>query len=124
MDNVDNDDARETEPLVFTEPEDKASIAQEDVWAVIGSYFKECSLVHQQIQSFNDFVLYKLQEIVDEHPDIVITPVPQYRPEVRVETNIRYVLKFGQLRLFKPEVEEMEGPRSLYPHQCRLRNMT
>ncbi|OXB72140.1 UNVERIFIED_CONTAM: hypothetical protein H355_012707 [Colinus virginianus] len=41
-------------------------------WAVVSSFFHSHGLVNQQIESFNDFVLYKIQEIIDEHPPIEI----------------------------------------------------
>ncbi|OII72640.1 RNA polymerase beta subunit [Cryptosporidium andersoni] len=100
-------------------------VQQEDSWALIGTYFRDRGLVSQQLESFNDFIMYKLQEIVDEHPPIVINPQPQYRPDEQIDTSIQYVLKFGQLSLSRPSVEEREGvARGLWPSEARLRSLT
>ena len=44
----------------------------EDTWAVVGAFFEGKGLVSQQVESFNDFASYKLQEIIDAHPPIEI----------------------------------------------------
>jgi DNA-directed RNA polymerase II subunit RPB2 len=77
------------------------------------------------LESFNDFVTFKMQEIVDEHPAIDIRPEYQFRPEEEVDTSILYRLKFGQLSLNRPSVEDKEGEsRYLWPSEARLRNLT
>lgn len=109
----------------MTSEQKNEEIQQEDSWALIGTYFRDRGLVNQQLESFNDFIMYKLQEIVDEHPPIIITPQSQYRPDEQVDTRVRYVLKFGQLSLSRPSVEEREGvARGLWPNEARLRNLT
>ncbi|KAF8819096.1 hypothetical protein IE077_000207, partial [Cardiosporidium cionae] len=100
-------------------------IDQEDCWTVIGAYFKAHGLVNQQLDSFNDFVTYKMQGIIDEYPMVDIRPQPQYNPLDEVDTNIFYRLKFGQLSLNRPILEEKEGQRkNLWPHEARIRNLT
>ncbi|GFE54525.1 DNA-directed RNA polymerase II RPB2 [Babesia ovis] len=101
------------------------AFTDEDSWKVIGSFFKTHGLVHQQIESFNDFVTYRMQETIDQHPPIEITPQPQYHPEDERENNIIYRLKFGQLSLNKPCVEEKDGVlKHIWPQEARLRNLT
>ena len=56
-------------------------IVQDDSWVVCDAFFKEKGLVYMQLNSFDDFITYKMQEIVDQHPPIEITPVKQYIPE-------------------------------------------
>ncbi|KAF4728549.1 hypothetical protein FOZ63_022961 [Perkinsus olseni] len=106
-------------------------IVQDDSWTVADAYFKDKGLVSQQVGSFDDFVTYKMQEIVDECPPITIIPQNQYDPNTskqqQMQQNVGYVyeLKFGQLSLNKPTVEEVDGAMtSLTPNQARLRNLT
>ncbi|XP_953007.1 DNA-directed RNA polymerase II subunit, putative [Theileria annulata] len=104
---------------------DDENFTEEDTWKVIGSFFNEHGLVHQQIESFNDFITYRMQEIIDSHPPIEITPQPNYRPEEEVENSVVYKLKFGQLSLSKPSVEEKDGVfKHIWPQEARLRNLT
>ncbi|CDJ32189.1 DNA-directed RNA polymerase II subunit RPB2, putative [Eimeria mitis] len=74
--------------------EQQQEIDQEDTWAVVGAFFEGKGLVSQQVESFNDFASYKLQEIIDALPPIEIKPSPQYRPEEDVELGVCYRLKF------------------------------
>ena len=41
-------------------------IDQEDAWSVIQSFFEEKGLVRQQLDSFDEFIMNTMQEIVDE----------------------------------------------------------
>jgi len=46
-----------TREEAFTEAEAKVTpIAQEDAWTVVDSYFRENSLVRQQLDSYNQFI--------------------------------------------------------------------
>ena len=60
--------------------DDDEEITQEDSWHVISSFFDEKGLVRQQLESFDDFLQYKMQDIVDEDPTIVLTPEAQHMP--------------------------------------------
>lgn len=62
------------------EDEEEEEIVQEDAWAVISSYFEEKGLVRQQLDSFDAFIQNTMQEVVDEAPDLVLTPEPQHKP--------------------------------------------
>jgi len=42
-------------------------------------YFREKGLVRQQLESFNLFVTFSMQEIVSEHPPIELEEVAQHR---------------------------------------------
>ena len=107
--------------------EEVQTIGQTDSWAVADAFFAEKGLVSQQVGSFDDFVTYKMQEIVDDHPPIEIIPEKQYTPETASSGTFGFVysLKFGQLSLNKPSVEEVDGAlTTLTPNQARLRNLT
>lgn len=101
-------------------------IDDSDTWQVITAFFRAHGLVHQQLESFNDFVTYRMQEIVATHPPIVLS-VPIYQNEEGEEgdTQLVYRLKFGQLVLSRPTMEEREGEsRPIWPQEARLRNLT
>eukprot|EP00921_Rhytidocystis_pertsovi_P011113 GHVQ01017903.1.p1 GENE.GHVQ01017903.1~~GHVQ01017903.1.p1 ORF type:complete len:1213 (-),score=132.68 GHVQ01017903.1:161-3799(-) len=108
------------------EEEDNDEITTDDSWTVVSAFFKTHGLVNQQIESFNDFVTYKMQEIVDEYPAIDIRPQPQYKPEDdEVDISVMYKIKFTQLSLNRPSFDEREGLlKHLWPHEARLRNLT
>ena len=109
---------------------DADEIVQDDSWVVCDAFFKEKGLVYMQLNSYDDFITYKMQEIVDQHPPIEIIPVKQYIPEMRGVVSVDpskyvYQFEFGQLSLHKPQVEEMDGSIStLTPHHARLRSLT
>lgn len=58
--------------LQHQQDEQQQEIDSEDTWAVVGAFFEGKGLVSQQVESFNDFASYKLQEIIDAHPPIEI----------------------------------------------------
>merc|ERR1719247_1815964 len=63
----DDDDGGEEPPEDGEEGEDPREmneIVQEDAFAVINSFFAEKGLCFQQIGSFDDFVTFRLQEMV------------------------------------------------------------
>lgn len=66
-------------------------ITQEDSWHVISAFFEEKGLVRQQLESFDDFLQYKMQDIVDEDPTIVLTPEAQHMPgQTAAQTQVRW----------------------------------
>ncbi|RLG72851.1 MAG: DNA-directed RNA polymerase subunit B'', partial [Thermoprotei archaeon] len=90
----------------------KNLISVEDRWTIMKAFFEEKGLVRQQLDSYNDFVLNKLQEIVDEH-GILETDIPGY------------YIKFGKIKIGKPMVREADGSRKeVTPMECRRRNLT
>ncbi len=55
-------------------------MTQEDAWAVISAFFDEKGLVRQQLDSFNEFIMSNMQEIVDEYGTFVVKPEAQHDP--------------------------------------------
>ena len=49
-------------------------IDEKDIWKIIKDFFKKKGVVHQQIESFNDYINRGLQQVIDEEPDIIINP--------------------------------------------------
>ncbi|KAK3248848.1 DNA-dependent RNA polymerase II [Cymbomonas tetramitiformis] len=107
--------------------DEEEEISQEDAWAVITSYFEEKGLVRQQLDSFDEFIQNTMQEIVDESPDIEVTPESQHQPgmEFEVDEQRHYRIQFGQIYLSKPMMTEADGETgTLFPKEARLRNLT
>ncbi|HIH44730.1 MAG TPA: DNA-directed RNA polymerase subunit B'' [Candidatus Methanoperedenaceae archaeon] len=76
------------------------------------AYFTRENLVRHHVDSFNDFIDFGLQKVIDEQRTI--------------ETDIEgtYV-KLGAIRLGYPVVKEADGATDkLYPTEARLRNIT
>jgi len=75
------------------------------------NYLENHSLVESNITSFNNFIKYKMQEIVDE-----------------VSKNIsdeNFEINLGKIKVGKPDVTEADGSNSLImPYEAKLRNLT
>lgn len=67
-------------------------ISQEDAWVVINSYFEKRGLVKQQLDSFDQFIVNSIQEMVDDSGEIVLTPENQYVPGKEAEMVSRVYL--------------------------------
>ena len=79
---------------------------------LLPAYFKENSLVKQHLDSYNKFVDYGMQRIVDR--------VGIIRPSIE-----GFELHLGRVRLDKPKVIEADGSeRTVLPSEARARNLT
>ena len=67
-----DDDAELMEELV--------EITSEDAWVIIDKYFNEKGLVRQQTDSFDEFIINTIQELIDDSGEIVVTSENQYIP--------------------------------------------
>ena len=77
-------------------------------------------MVRQQLDSFNEFVQNSIQEIIDEAPDIVLTPQEQHVPGFKAEER-KYRVSFDQIYISKPSMFESTGEAiALFPHEARL----
>lgn len=84
----------------------------DDRWEIVEAYFKSRGLVRQHLDSFNDFIKNRLQEIIDEQGEID-TEIPGLK------------IKLGKIRVGKPRVREADrGDREITPMEARLRNLT
>uniref|UniRef100_A0A0G4I541 DNA-directed RNA polymerase subunit beta n=1 Tax=Chromera velia CCMP2878 TaxID=1169474 RepID=A0A0G4I541_9ALVE len=97
-----------------------------DSWEVISAYFKDKGLARQQLESYNDFMNYKMQEIVDQHPPLEIIQKESFQPGQQNRGGVlhKYMFKFGEVSLSKPAEEEGEQETTLLPCEARLRNLT
>ena len=89
---------------------DNKSFEEKYVWNVLKSYYDVNTIVTNQIESFNDFVTFGMQEIVDQESTISIGK--------------SYKVVFGQISLAKPQViEEDRTLHGSYPADARCRNL-
>ncbi|HPC28112.1 MAG TPA: DNA-directed RNA polymerase subunit B'', partial [Candidatus Methanomethylicus sp.] len=89
-----------------------SDIAMDDRWVLIESFFREKNLVRPHLDSFDDFIKNKLQEIVDEQ-GVIETDVPGLK------------IKLGTLTIGKPTIHEADGSeKEILPMEARQRNLT
>ena len=98
-------------------------INPKDAFIVMKAFFEERGLVRQHLDSYNEFVEYGLQKIIDEIGEIDIE-VPEGP----------YKIRFGKVFIARetengvitgPYVTEVDGTRhEIYPMEARLRNLT
>jgi DNA-directed RNA polymerase subunit B len=84
----------------------------DDRWVLMESFFKEKGLVRQHLDSFDDFIKNKLQEIVDEQ-GVIETDLPGYK------------IKLGKLTVKHPTIHEADGSeKEILPMEARQRNLS
>jgi DNA-directed RNA polymerase II subunit RPB2 len=99
-------------------------ITQEDAWVVIDLYFAEKGLVKQQVDSFDRFIDYTIQEMISDSGEIFVRPERQFQTLDDVELNALRI-KFGGFYVSTPTLVESNGfVRPLYPNEARLRSLT
>jgi len=86
--------------------------SSEDRWTLVAAFIRDNGLVRHQLDSFNDFVERRLQEVVNEVGII--------------ETDIGGLyIKLGRIEVGRPRVKEADASEHpLYPMEARLRNIT
>ncbi len=97
-----------------------------DRWILMDAFFREKGLVRQHLDSFNDFVKRRLQEIVDEQ-GVIETDIPGFKIKLeRIEVKDYLDPQNKQKETRKPTVHETtEGlVREILPMEARLRNLT
>lgn len=84
-----------------------------DAWPLIDAYFRDRNLAKMEIDSFNQFVEKKLDEIIEENKEII----PKIE-EVKIE--------LSDIKVDKPRIVEADGsPRIQFlPMEARIRNRT
>lgn len=108
-------------------PPDRNEAAEEEfrdlAWRVISDYFKDGrSLIKHQLDSYNDFILRKLEQITEGFNSIELHH--QYLPALE---RYKYVLNIHVHgpSLSKPMICEKDGSTKLMtPNDARLRNLT
>jgi len=84
--------------------------SQQNTWKLIENYFETHSIVEDQISSFNHFLLYGIQEVIDNELPI-ITETSDYN---------KYEIKFGNVYVSNPI---LNGKTPLYPRVARITDL-
>jgi len=104
---------------------DNEPLTKNDAWHVITSYFEEKGLVRQQLDSFDEFITNKLQEVVDEQLPVDILPEPQVPEDHEDYRRTRHRFTLGQVYLGNAQLTEVDGTTdTMRPMVARLRNLT
>lgn len=84
---------------------------------LIKKYFEEYSFVSSDIESFNNFVDFELQNIIEENKTIEPTIIPHNIEDFKI--------RLDKIWVGKPEITEADGSkRKLLPIEARLRKIT
>jgi DNA-directed RNA polymerase subunit B len=84
---------------------------------LIEKYFEKNSFVNSQIESFNNFIEYELQKIIEENKDIEPTIIPHNIDEFKI--------RLDKIWVKKPEIIEADGSRKdIMPVEARLRKLS
>ncbi len=84
---------------------------------LIDKYFEKHSLVEKNLDSFNDFIEWRLQKIIDSIGSATPAVIP---PDVE---EVKFV--FGKVKIDRPYIIEADGAeRAILPTEARLRNLT
>lgn len=104
--------------------EEEAAISAEDSWTVISAFFREKGLVSQQLDSFNQFINYTIQDLILEDSTLILEQLAQHTTETD-NISRKYEISFGKIYLAKPSMTESDGvSHAMYPQEARLRNLT
>ena len=86
----------------------------EKIWNIIENYCKKIGFLSHQIKSYNEFILYGIQRILDEEPDIIVSQ----------RENHEYRIKFGNCFIPNPYIiEDDRNVKLLYPSEARQRDL-
>ena len=78
---------------------------------VVKKYLSEHSLVESNVTSFNNFIDFRMQEIVDEISKEI--------------NNEDFEISLGKIEVLKPRIVESDGSSSsIFPYEARLRDLT
>src|SRR3989338_6891171 len=84
---------------------------------LIEKYFEEHSLVASNIVSFNNFIDFELQNIIEQNKIVEPTIIPHNIDEFKI--------RFDKIWVTKPEITEADGSkRPIYPVEARLRKLS
>ena len=84
---------------------------------LIKKFFEETRFVKSNIDSYNSFVDWRMQKVINAEKELMPAVIPVDAEEVKFE--------FGELTLRKPIIVEADGAeRPLYPGEARMRNLT
>ncbi len=80
-------------------------------------YFQDKSFVQSDIDSFNNFIDFELQRIIDENREITPTIIPANIEEFKI--------RLEKIKVGKPEITEADGSkRPIMPIEARIRKIS
>ena len=92
-------------------------LSKEDRVELVKRFFEENNFVQSNIESFNDFIDWRLQKLIDEISEATPAVIPPEAEEVKIV--------FGKIRIEKPSVIEADGTKwKILPVEARIRNLT
>ena len=74
-------------------------LTEDQTWDIISSYFKKYGFANHQLETFNNFILFEIQEIINNEPSLVIN----------YKKGSTYTLTFGQV--YAPSVSFIDQDR-------------
>ncbi len=78
---------------------------------IIRKFLEDHSLVESNVTSFNNFIKFRMQEIVEELEETI--------------NNEDFEIKLGKIKVGRPNITEADGSSSrILPYEARLRNLT
>ena len=81
---------------------------------LLKAFEKDKGWVNFQVESFNNFINFGIQQIIDEIEAITLAP-----------DQGDFKLKFGKAMVGKPAIKEADGStRYIFPNEARIRNLT
>ena len=84
----------------------------DDKWRLIPAFIQTRGLVRQHVDSFNYFIDEDLKQIV------------RANSEVRCDADPYFYLKYLDVRVEKPSIEENYTKKTITPQECRLRDLS
>ncbi|HKZ50052.1 MAG TPA: DNA-directed RNA polymerase subunit B'' [Candidatus Nanoarchaeia archaeon] len=93
------------------------TIANEDKNLLVKKFLEENNFVQHNIESFNNFIEWRLQKLIDEVAEATPSVIPPEAEEVKIV--------FGKIRIEKPSIIEADGTKwKVLPVEARVRNLT
>ena len=86
----------------------------EEKWKLVPTFLKIRGLVKQHIDSFNYFTDIEIKNIVRSSRNYMI----------KSDINSNFYLKYKDIRIGFPQIEEEFSTKMITPHECRLRSLT
>ena len=102
-------------------------LKQNDSWAIIEAYFKDYHLqrlVRHQVDSYNYFVNYQMQNTIDMFNPIKIRSENDFNSDTN-SYSLELEINLKNMKLHRPQIHENNGATSIMlPQDARLRNFT
>src|SRR3972149_1344255 len=93
------------------------TINREDKNLLVKKFLEENNFVQHNIESFNNFIDWRLQKLIDEIGEATPSVIPPEAEEVKIV--------FGKIRIEKPSIIEADGTKwKVLPVEARVRNLT